>query len=69
MAALRSISLLAIAGVLAGCPPKTEKPRPSAEPRCQKFGERCEYAPGKLGTCVQRTGCNAGDCLICQSQH
>lgn len=37
--------------------------------KCTKFGERCEFAPGKLGACVVRDGCTGNDCFHCQSQH
>jgi hypothetical protein len=60
--------LCAILGFLAaGCP---ESGKPRAEPkRCQRFGDTCEFAPGKLGACVQKDGCTGNDCLVCQSQH
>jgi hypothetical protein len=52
-----------------GCPRKsTENPTPSAE--CRKLGESCLFAPGKLGVCLERTNCPAGErCLACQAQH
>ncbi|HVR20711.1 MAG TPA: hypothetical protein VMS65_13470 [Polyangiaceae bacterium] len=52
-----------------GCPRKsTENAAPSAE--CRKFGESCLFAPGKLGVCLERTSCPAGErCFTCQSQH
>jgi hypothetical protein len=37
--------------------------------KCARFGQSCQFAPGKLGTCVQRTNCTGDDCLVCQSQH
>jgi hypothetical protein len=36
---------------------------------CTAFGQRCEYAPGKLGACVKRDDCTGNDCFVCQSQH
>ncbi len=36
---------------------------------CTRFGQTCDFAPGKLGTCVQKTGCEGAGCLVCQSQH
>lgn len=46
------------------------KSKGTAPVACQKFGDTCEYSPGKLGTCVELTQCEAGkSCLTCQSQH
>jgi len=63
------VSLCALA--LAGCPPSgdRDKSSPSKPERCAKFGQQCEYSPGKLGTCVRRDDCTQGDCFVCQSQH
>ncbi|HEX4340240.1 MAG TPA: hypothetical protein VH062_30235 [Polyangiaceae bacterium] len=36
---------------------------------CQKFGEPCEFAPNKLGACIEKEGCTGANCLFCQSQH
>jgi hypothetical protein len=36
---------------------------------CKKFGDQCEFSPGKLGACVIADPCTSGDCFICQSQH
>lgn len=36
---------------------------------CTTVGQRCEVSPGKLGSCVRRDDCAAGDCFVCQSQH
>ena len=36
---------------------------------CTTVGQRCEVSPGKLGSCVRRDDCSAGDCFVCQSQH
>jgi hypothetical protein len=55
--------LLAVLALTA-CPSKS----PDVEP-CKTFGQTCQYAPGKLGSCVYKTGCDRPDCLICQSQH
>ena len=49
---------------LPACPSKSQK-----VPRCEKFGQSCQYAPGKLGSCVYKTDCTRPDCLVCQSQH
>jgi hypothetical protein len=56
---------LVLAVALTGCPgEKASKPEP-----CRRFGQTCEFAPGKLGSCVERTNCTQGDCFVCQSQH
>ncbi|HEY8072854.1 MAG TPA: hypothetical protein VIF62_02060 [Labilithrix sp.] len=57
-----------------GCPPKEDKdksaPATGATAACSRIGQSCEFAPGKLGTCVQRDDCPAGgSCFVCQSQH
>lgn len=36
---------------------------------CTRFGQSCEFSPGKLGTCVQRDECAGEACFVCQSQH
>lgn len=39
-------------------------------PDCQRAGDSCEYAPGKLGLCVDGNISGSGSPkLICQSQH
>jgi hypothetical protein len=56
---------------LAGCPsPSSAAPASDAQPppACTHVGQTCEYAPNKLGSCVQRDNCTQ-DCLVCQSQH
>ncbi len=57
-----------IAVLLTACPNKTERKGPEPQ-RCERFGQPCEFSPGKLGSCVERTGCTGPNCLICQSQH
>jgi hypothetical protein len=54
-----------------GCPDRTHDKGRSSLPPCAKFGERCEFSPGKLGSCVMRDGCTGGgsECFTCQSQH
>ncbi len=54
--------------LLLACPPATKRDKPPAA-ECSKFGETCEFSPGKLGTCVIREGCTQGNCFFCQSQH
>ena len=40
-------------------------------PPCSKFGDNCEFSPGKLGSCIIKDGCTSGapECFVCQSQH
>jgi len=55
--------------VLLGCSGKSRE-KPAAElPACKSFGQSCMFSPGKLGSCVQRDGCNGPNCFVCQSQH
>jgi hypothetical protein len=58
---------LLVALLLTACP--TKQPSESKPAECKKFGETCQFAPGKLGSCVVREPCPSGDCLVCQSQH
>ena len=62
----RLICSLALLLELTGCP---SSPRDRSLPPCSKFGDRCEFLPGKLGSCVQRDGCTGTGCFVCQSQH
>jgi len=55
-------------GALVGCE-KTSSDAPAALEPCKEVGQRCEYAPGKLGACVLRDGCQGDRCFVCQSQH
>jgi hypothetical protein len=69
----RAVTLAATV-LLYGCTPTTETQRADAGAEvsrgaCARFGQTCEFAPGKLGTCVQRTECTGDDCFVCQSQH
>ena len=61
--------LVSFAIALAACPPRAGKEQPSKPRACSKFGEQCEFEPGKLGTCVRRDDCTQGNCFVCQSQH
>jgi hypothetical protein len=78
LASMRPIAVASLAAalvfVLSGCPSRSNDSAPSSgststPAKCTKFGDNCEYAPGKLGSCVVRAGCTEGDCLVCQSQH
>jgi hypothetical protein len=60
---MRLLGLLSIL-VLTACPSKT-----SEVEKCTKFGQACQFGPGKLGSCVYTTGCDRAECLVCQSQH
>lgn len=51
-----------------GCP-ESGKARSDEPKRCERFGDTCDFAPGKLGACVHKDGCTGNDCLVCQSQH
>jgi hypothetical protein len=62
--------------LLPACPPSSTAPQDAAaEPAkaggaCARIGQTCEFAPGKLGTCVQKDDCQGpGPCFVCQSQH
>lgn len=58
-----------IAGLLAlGCPEQVSAPADVTAP-CKEVGQRCEYSPGKLGSCVLNDDCRGQGCFICQSQH
>lgn len=66
--------LLASALVVMGCPPEDKKTKEGAtQPKdvCTRFGQSCEFSPGKLGTCVTKEGCTEPSpaCFVCQSQH
>jgi hypothetical protein len=67
-ALLRSAVLAAIALPTAGCPEQTSSP-PAANAPCREVGQRCEFAPGKLGSCVLNDNCQGPNCYVCQSQH
>ena len=66
-----AFTLVAVS-MLTACPGGNhDKPHGSALPPCTKFGDNCEFSPGKLGSCVMRDGCATGgtECYVCQSQH
>ena len=65
-----------LAALLVACPDQASTsaaPGTQTQPvdRCQKEGQSCVYAPGKLGLCTARDpDCDAGPaCLICVSLH
>ncbi|MGH7281122.1 MAG: hypothetical protein ACRELY_06340 [Polyangiaceae bacterium] len=62
---------LVLAVALLGCPPASGKSSgtSTATTSCTKFGDTCEFSPGKLGSCVHKDDCNVEPCLVCQSQH
>jgi hypothetical protein len=53
--------------LLTACP--TQQSSETKLGECKKFGETCQFAPGKLGTCVVTEPCPTSDCFACQSQH
>lgn len=56
--------------LVTGCPSRAQnKGAPSGLPACAKFGDNCEFSPGKLGSCIVRDGCTGTGCFVCQSQH
>jgi hypothetical protein len=69
---LRTFPLVACLAFIAGCPSSQGAAGASADAQaaqpCLRVGQTCEYAPNKLGSCVQRDNCTQ-DCLVCQSQH
>jgi hypothetical protein len=66
---LSAAALLALG--LLGCPPEGKRePAQKSDAPCSKVGQTCEFSPGKLGSCVQKDECAAGQvCFVCQSQH
>jgi hypothetical protein len=67
---MRSLFLLSLASLaLAGCPHGTPDKAGGSLPPCSKFGDNCEFSPGKLGSCVMKDGCTGAGCYVCQSQH
>jgi hypothetical protein len=52
----------------ARCPERASPPSDVSAP-CREVGQRCEFAPGKLGSCVLNDDCQGPSCYVCQSQH
>jgi hypothetical protein len=64
----QSLALGLLALATAGCPEQTSSP-PEANAPCREVGQRCEFSPGKLGSCVLNDNCQGPNCFVCQSQH
>lgn len=65
---MRWLSIVFFALGVLGCPSRSDT-RPLPSKVCKKFGDQCEFSPGKLGACMTSDPCTHGDCLFCQSQH
>lgn len=66
---VRPMLLVAVISLIAaGCPERASSP-PEVSAPCREVGQRCEFAPGKLGSCVHNDNCQGPDCFVCQSQH
>jgi len=65
---LASGLVLSLAVLASGCPEQVSAPADSSAP-CKEVGQRCEFSPGKLGSCVLNDNCQGPNCFICQSQH
>lgn len=59
---------LTLAVLATGCPEQVTVPADVSAP-CKEVGQRCEFSPGKLGSCVLNDNCQGPSCFICQSQH
>jgi hypothetical protein len=59
---------LVVAVLASGCPEQVTPPADLSAP-CKEVGQRCEFSPGKLGSCVLNDNCRGPSCFICQSQH
>jgi hypothetical protein len=64
----RSLALVLLTLATTGCPEQTSSPSEAKAP-CQQVGQRCEFSPGKLGSCVLNDNCQGPNCFVCQSQH
>jgi hypothetical protein len=60
--------VLTLAVLASGCPEQVAPPADVSAP-CKEVGQRCEFSPGKLGSCVLNDNCQGPSCFICQSQH
>ncbi|HYQ41615.1 MAG TPA: hypothetical protein VER11_06600 [Polyangiaceae bacterium] len=66
---MRLPALILLVMSVTGCPERHQNQGRPSLPPCRKFGDSCEFAPGKLGSCVLRDGCTGSECFTCQSQH
>lgn len=69
---MRALGLLLLVSLVGGCPPSSNgaaSEDAGVVRACVKFGDTCEFSPGKLGSCVRRDDCTTEPCLVCQSQH
>ncbi len=55
--------------LLTGCPEQMQSDKVAPAAPCRELGQRCEFSPGKLGSCVVVDGCKSDNCFVCQSQH
>ncbi len=63
-------SIVALCLGLWACPEAAPSGQAPEQPaRCREVGQRCEFSPGKLGSCVLLDTCKGNDCFVCQSQH
>jgi hypothetical protein len=51
------------------CPERVNPEGGQSLSACAEVGQRCEFSPGKLGSCVKLDSCTSGNCFVCQSQH
>lgn len=64
------LTLLCVSLLVTACPERKSGQTAEKLPPCAEFGQRCEFSPGKFGSCVQRDDCPPGQhCFVCQSQH
>ena len=64
-----ALALVVTCSCMLACEKKTTSEAPAKFAPCTEVGQRCEFSPGKLGSCVQRDDCQGKDCFVCQSQH
>jgi hypothetical protein len=66
---LAAVCSLAALCSFAACEEQAEAPTDDLKAPCKAVGQRCEFSPGKLGSCVVRDNCSGPSCFVCQSQH
>jgi hypothetical protein len=64
-----AVACLVAACGLAACEEQASAPAEDLKAACKTVGQRCEFSPGKLGSCVVRDNCSGPSCFVCQSQH